>query len=184
MVFLSANVYEAVLRVYYPSRYSARGEADADGIREQATADLTAHLALIAERLGPYVLQSEYSILYMLASWFPGDKADSNARFPALGAHAERMSARQSGNLNAELLRECRSCAPTIAPGGAGPPPIIPADIPLTARRTKCTGCRRLSRGWDGYCRGTSPRSFACCSWMSQAARPVVSRRRPRHSDA
>lgn len=98
MVFLSANVYETILRVYYTSRYSVRGEADADGIRQQATVDLSAHLALIAERLGPFVLQSEYSIadayLYMLASWYPGDKADFHARFPALGAHARRVSVR------------------------------------------------------------------------------------------
>src|ERR1700704_3872821 len=35
MVFLSANLYEAALRVYYPARYSARGDADADAIRKQ-----------------------------------------------------------------------------------------------------------------------------------------------------
>ncbi len=35
MVFLSANLYEAVLRMYYSARYSARGEADAAAIREQ-----------------------------------------------------------------------------------------------------------------------------------------------------
>jgi len=98
MVFLSANVYEEVLRVYYAGRYSARGEADAAAIRDQATADLTQHLALIAGRLGPYVLGGEYTVadpyLYMLASWFPGDKSAFHARFPTLGAHAERVSAR------------------------------------------------------------------------------------------
>src|ERR1700712_483368 len=39
MVFLSANVYEAVLRIYYAARYSTRGEADDGAIREQGTAD-------------------------------------------------------------------------------------------------------------------------------------------------
>src|ERR1700704_2047425 len=29
MVFLSANVYDAALHIYYSARYSARGEADA-----------------------------------------------------------------------------------------------------------------------------------------------------------
>src|SRR5277367_679391 len=62
MVFLSANVYEAVLRVYYPARYSTRGEADAEVIRDQGTRDYVAHLSLISEGLAPYVLGPDYSI--------------------------------------------------------------------------------------------------------------------------
>jgi GST-like protein len=98
MVFLSANVYEAVLRVYYSARYSARGEADADAIRQQGTTDYFAYLSLIGERLGPYVLGEEYSVadlyLYMLAAWCPGEKSELIARVPALGAHARRLAAR------------------------------------------------------------------------------------------
>ncbi len=56
MVFLSANLYEAVLRMYYSDRYSARGEEDAEAIRQQATADFVSHLDLISRGLGPYVL--------------------------------------------------------------------------------------------------------------------------------
>src|ERR1700679_2183930 len=37
MVFLSANVYEAALRMYYSARYSSRGETDAEAIRKQGT---------------------------------------------------------------------------------------------------------------------------------------------------
>jgi glutathione S-transferase len=98
MVFLSANVYEAVLRVYYPARYSPRGETDAEPIRAQGTADFCTHLALISRGLGPYVLGADYSIadlyLYMLASWHPGEKRELYARLPKLEALAKLVSAR------------------------------------------------------------------------------------------
>jgi GST-like protein len=98
MVFLSANVYEAALRMYYSARYSARGESDAEAIREQATADYLAHFALIGAALDPYVLGADYSIadvyLHMLASWYPGEKTDLYRRVPGLAAHAKLVSAR------------------------------------------------------------------------------------------
>jgi glutathione S-transferase len=98
MVFLSANVYESVLRVYYSARYSTRGEADAAAIRDQGTVDYCAYLGLISQRLNPYVLGGGYSIadayLYMLASWYPGDKAELYRRLPRLEAHAKIVSAR------------------------------------------------------------------------------------------
>ena len=75
MVFLSANVYESALRMYYSARYSARGEADAEAIREQSSTDFCGHLALISQGLSPYVLGDEYSIadvyLYMLGLMVP-----------------------------------------------------------------------------------------------------------------
>lgn len=98
MVFLSANVYEAVLRMYYSARYSPRGEADAAVIREQGIADYCAHLGLVSRGLAPYVLGAEYSIadayLHMLASWYTGEKAELYARLPKLEAHAQLVSAR------------------------------------------------------------------------------------------
>jgi len=98
MVFLSANVYEAVLRIYYSARYSPRGEADAAAIREQGIADYCTHLGIIGRGLGPYVLGADYSIadayLYMLASWYPGEKSELYARLPKLQAHAKLVSAR------------------------------------------------------------------------------------------
>jgi GST-like protein len=97
MCFLSANVYEAVLRIYYSARYSPRGEADAGVIREQGMADFVSHLSLITRSLNPYVLGAEYSIadayLYMLASWYP-DRADLDARLPALAAYSAKVAAR------------------------------------------------------------------------------------------
>jgi GST-like protein len=97
MVFLSANVYEAVLRIYYSARYSPRGEADAGVIREQGIADYVNHLSLITRSLNPYLLGAEYSIadvyLYMLASWSP-NRSELDARLPALAAHAAKLKAR------------------------------------------------------------------------------------------
>jgi len=98
MVFLSANVYEAALRSYYSDRYSAQGEAHAPAIRERATAEYLDHLALISRTLSPYVLGATYSIadayLYMLVSWFPGDREALFARLPALGELVQLVSAR------------------------------------------------------------------------------------------
>jgi glutathione S-transferase len=98
MAFLSANAYEAVLRIYYSPRYSTRGDGDAEPIREQGTRDFLAHMELIGRHLGPYVLGTRYSIadayLYMLASWFPAGKAELHARLPSLGLHAQKLSLR------------------------------------------------------------------------------------------
>ena len=97
MTFLSANVYEAVLRIYYSARYSARGEVDADAIRQQGLTDFLAHASLIAGSLSPYVMGADYSIadayLLMLASWYP-DQDELNARIPQLAAHAARVRGR------------------------------------------------------------------------------------------
>ncbi len=98
MVFMSANVYEAALRMYYAERYSARGEADAEAIRKKGTADFSAHLALISHGLGPYVMGPDYSIadvyLYMLGSWYPGEKSELYAGAPQLAGHAKLVAAR------------------------------------------------------------------------------------------
>ena len=98
MAFLSANVYEAALRMYYPDRYSTRGTADAEPIREQGTQDFLTHLQLIGQSLKPYVLGARYSIadvyLYMLGTWSPAGKEDLYARLPPLALHAQKISQR------------------------------------------------------------------------------------------
>jgi glutathione S-transferase len=97
LTFLSANAYEAVLRIYYPARYTTRGEAEAAVVRDQGRTDLLAHLSLVTRGLNPYVLGAEYTIadpyLYMLASWYP-EKDELFARLPSLEAHAELVLAR------------------------------------------------------------------------------------------
>lgn len=98
MVFLSANLYEAALRIYYSARYSARGDGDAAAIREQAIKDFIGHLGFVSQNLQPYVLGADYSIadvyLYMLASWYTGDKAELHARLPKIGAHSALIASR------------------------------------------------------------------------------------------
>jgi len=100
MVFLSANVYESALRMHYPGRYSSRGEADAEAIRQQGIVDFIAHLGIISRVLKPYVLGADYSIadvyLYMLGSWYVGDASELHARLPPLAAHAKLILARPS----------------------------------------------------------------------------------------
>lgn len=98
MVFLSANLYEAALRIYYPHRYSTRAEADAKVIRDQADIDYFAHLGLISNALNPYVMGERFSIadvyLYMLATWWPGDRSAMPERLPLLAKHAALIAAR------------------------------------------------------------------------------------------
>jgi glutathione S-transferase len=97
MVYLSANLYESVLRVYYPDRFSSRGQADAQAIGDQAKQDFVGHLRLICGRLSPYLLGERYSIadayLYMLASWWPDDRAALHQALPALQRHASLVAA-------------------------------------------------------------------------------------------
>ncbi len=97
MVFLSANVYEAALRMYYPERYSAGG-VSVDAIKLKAKLDFVAHLEVISSSLAPYVLGDRYSIadayLYMLASWWPDDKLQFSARLPKIAAHTQVIAAR------------------------------------------------------------------------------------------
>jgi glutathione S-transferase len=98
LVYLSANVYESVLRIFYAERYSTRGGEDAAAIAARATDDYRAQIALLGESLGPYVLGDRYSLadpyLYMLASWSPGEPGDLYERVPKIGAHAALLKAR------------------------------------------------------------------------------------------
>jgi glutathione S-transferase len=105
MLFLSSNVYESVLRCYYPERYSTRGPAAADEIKQQAVADYARHLELIHNVLSPYVLGETMSAadpyLHMLAAWYPGDLAALHARLPKLAQHTELLR-RRATTLKAE----------------------------------------------------------------------------------
>jgi glutathione S-transferase len=98
MVFLSANLYESALRMYYPARYSSKGEADAEAVKHQAATDFRTHISLIGKTLRPYVLGTEFSIadvyLHMLASWYLGERGELHARLPLLGAHWKLLAAR------------------------------------------------------------------------------------------
>jgi glutathione S-transferase len=98
MVFLSANVYEAALRYFYPERYGIAGPSAAADIKAQALTDYTLHLELIQTALSPYVLGPKLSAadpyLHMLAGWYPGGVAALSARLPKLAQHAELLRRR------------------------------------------------------------------------------------------
>jgi len=98
MLFLSSNVYEAALRIYYPERYSTAAQAAAPQIKAQALADYSRHLEMIHAALSPYVLGESLSAadpyLHMLASWYPGDVTALYAELPKLAQHAELLRRR------------------------------------------------------------------------------------------
>ena len=98
MIFLSANMYEALLRFFYADRYSADGAAAAEQIKKQALADWSRHLETIHAVLSPYVLGAQLSAadhyLYMLAGWYPLDDSTLTSRLPKLREHADLMRRR------------------------------------------------------------------------------------------
>jgi glutathione S-transferase len=98
LLFLAANLYEAALRIYYPARYSSSGEAGAEAVKAQALHAYLQHLEQIAPALRPYVLGAGYSVadvyLYMLGTWYTGERAELYRRIPALGAHAALLGQR------------------------------------------------------------------------------------------
>ncbi len=97
MLFLSSNVYEAVLRIYYSERYSTVGAAAAAQIRAQALQDYTRHLELIHGALSPYVLERLSAVdpyLHMLAGWYPQDAPALDPRLPKLAQHAALLRRR------------------------------------------------------------------------------------------
>jgi glutathione S-transferase len=105
MVFLSANLYEAILRYYYSERYATSAAAAAPAIKAQALKDYGAHLERIHGELSPYVSGGELSAadpyLHMLAAWYPEDEAPLASRLPKLAQHAALLR-RRPATLKAE----------------------------------------------------------------------------------
>ena len=105
MVFLSANLYEAVLRYYYSERYATSGAAAAPAIKAQALKDCGDHLERVHGELSPYVLGEELSAadpyLHMLAAWYPEEEAPLASRLPRLAQHAGLLR-RRPATLKAE----------------------------------------------------------------------------------
>jgi glutathione S-transferase len=98
MVYLSANLYEALLRYFYAERYSTSGAPAAPAIKAQALSDYAAHLERIHSELSPYVLGEAVSALdpylHMLAGWYPEAERPLAARLPKLAQHAELLRRR------------------------------------------------------------------------------------------
>jgi len=98
MVYLSANLYDSAIRMYYPARYTAAGERGAEDVKTQAANEFMGHLQFISESLSPYMmgetLSAADSYLYMLASWHVGELKELHGRLPKLGAHAALIAQR------------------------------------------------------------------------------------------
>jgi len=100
MIYLSANLYECALRIYYSERYSLGGESAAEGVRQKASQDFLTILSVIAPALSPYVLGREISAadyyLYVVAGWYPAGREPLHVRWPALALHTKLLAARPS----------------------------------------------------------------------------------------
>jgi glutathione S-transferase len=100
MVYLSANLYECALRIYYSERYSRDGKGAAEGIKQQATEDFQNILSFIVPSLSPYVLGRELSAadyyLHVVAGWYPEGRAPLHGKWPQLAQHAQLLASRPS----------------------------------------------------------------------------------------
>ena len=97
-MFAVANLYEAVLRLYYTDRFTAAADT-VDAVRSVARADLDRYFALLADDFGdgPYLLGERFSLvdpyLVMLINWHE-DPAALMARHPRLGILHETVKRR------------------------------------------------------------------------------------------
>jgi glutathione S-transferase len=100
MVFLSANLYECALRIYYADRYSRAGKSAAEGIQQQASQDFLDILSVIVPSLSPYVLGREISAadyyLYVVGGWHSDGREPLHRKWPALAQHTQLLAARPS----------------------------------------------------------------------------------------
>jgi glutathione S-transferase len=100
MVYLSANLYECALRIYYPARYSLAGESAAEGIKQRANEDFLKIISPIIFALSPYVLGREISAadyyLYVVGSWHTEGRELLHAKWPALAHHTQLLASRPS----------------------------------------------------------------------------------------
>ncbi len=100
MVYLSANLYECALRIYYPHRYSQAGQSAAEDIKQQANQDFLKILSTIVPALSPYVLGREISavdyFLYVVGGWHSDGRDPLHKQWPALEQHTRLLAARAS----------------------------------------------------------------------------------------
>ncbi len=98
LFFLASNVYPAVLRAYYPERYSTDSGA-AEGIKAAAKADLDDPFRILDDALdpGPYLIGGTFSAVdilrWMLMQWHPAPSRLSET-VPRIERLAGRVQAR------------------------------------------------------------------------------------------
>jgi glutathione S-transferase len=100
MVYLSANLYECALRIYYSDRYSRAGKSAAEGIRQQASQDFLDILDIIVPSLSPFVLGREISAadyyLYVVGGWYSDGREPLHKKWSAFAQHTQLLAARAS----------------------------------------------------------------------------------------
>ena len=98
MVFMSANIYPDIMRLYYGDRFTSDPKG-ADDVASAALSALDRHFALLNEALspGPYLLGETFSAadiyLFMFEQWHPDipQLFEANDR---IRLHAELVEAR------------------------------------------------------------------------------------------
>jgi len=98
LLFLAANIYPDIMRLYYGDRFTSDPEG-AESVAKAARSDLDRHFGILNEALspGPYLLGETFSAvdiyLWMLAQWHPEvpQLLEANTR---IGRHAELVLAR------------------------------------------------------------------------------------------
>ena len=98
LMFAVANLYEAVLRLYYTERFT-EDQSSLDAMKSVARADLDRYFALLADDFGdgPYLLGDQFSLIdpyiLMLMNWHEDPDA-LKARHPKLGTLYEAVKQR------------------------------------------------------------------------------------------
>jgi glutathione S-transferase len=107
LVFLSANVYETYLRLFYTDRYTADGEKGAAPVKAQAAKDLDMQFGILEKALSPNLAGADLTLadhyLYMLATWWDPSAEALYAKHPKIAALAKRLEARPAV---AKVLKE------------------------------------------------------------------------------
>lgn len=96
MVYLSANVYECVRRIYRPQAFG--GASCAEAVKSQASREFAEVLAPVVPSLQPYLLGKDICAadfyLHVLAGWHPEGRDPFNRLWPALARHASLLGER------------------------------------------------------------------------------------------
>ena len=95
MVFLSANVYETLLRTAYSDRYTAGGAPEAAKVKERSEADMTRQFGIVERALDPFLHGKAPGAadlyLYMFTTWRTPKRA--LAGYPKIAALAKAVGA-------------------------------------------------------------------------------------------
>jgi glutathione S-transferase len=96
MVYLSANLYECVRRIYRPEAFGGPGCAEA--VKSKASRDFAEVLAPVIPSLQPYLLGQDICAadfyLHVLDGWHPDGRDPFTRLWPALARHSSLLGER------------------------------------------------------------------------------------------